>query len=132
MPNSSRLPGTSTIDVLLRRPLRFGGTSGGIYVDVRNLLDRRTVVAVRRDSGTPQATNDVLETMAEDAYRAHPEAIPYESPRYRPAADLNGDGFLAGREELLPMYLAAARDFSEPLFFYGPPRLVRLGVEFLF
>ena len=70
--------------------------------------------------------------MAENAYTAHPEAIPYESPRYRRAADLNGDGFLAGHDELFPLYLAAARDFSQPLFAYGPPRLVRLGLEFLF
>ena len=63
VPNSSRLPGTSTIDLLLRRPLRLGRTSGGIYLDIRNLLDRRNVVAVRRDSGTPLATNDALEAM---------------------------------------------------------------------
>jgi outer membrane receptor protein involved in Fe transport len=132
VPNSSRLPGTSTIDLLVRRPLRLGRTSGGIYLDIRNLLDRRNVVAVRRDSGTPLATNDALEAMAEAAFTAHPEAIPYESRRYRREADLNGDGFLAGRDELFPMYLAAARDFSQPIFAYGPPRLVRLGVEFLF
>ena len=131
-PNSSRLPGTSTIDLLIRRPIRLGRTFGGIYLDVRNLLDRRNVVAVRRDSGTPQATEDVLEQMAEDAFAAHPEAIPFESTRYRRSADLNGDGFLSGREELLPMYLAAAQDYSQPIFAYGPPRLVRLGVEFLF
>jgi hypothetical protein len=132
VPNSSRLPGTSTIDLLVRRPLRLGRTSGGIYLDIRNLLDRRNVVAVRRDSGTPLATNDALEAMAEAAFTAHPEAIPYESRRYRREADLNGDGFLAGRDELFPMYLAAARDFTQPIFAYGPPRLVRLGVEFLF
>ena len=131
-PNSSRLPGTSTIDLLIRRPLRLGGAMGGIYLDVRNLLDRRNVVAVRRDSGTPLATNDVIEQMAEDAYAAHPEPIPFESTRYRPNADLDHDGTLTGRAELFPLFLAAARDFSQPLFAYGPPRLVRLGLEFLF
>jgi hypothetical protein len=30
------------------------------------------------------------------------------------------------------MYEATARDFSQPLFAYGPPRLVRLGIELLF
>ena len=30
------------------------------------------------------------------------------------------------------MYVAAARDYTQPLFAYGPPRLVRLGVELLF
>jgi hypothetical protein len=70
--------------------------------------------------------------MAETAYQAHPEEIPYESASYRPEADLDGNGYVEGREELFPMYLAAARDFTQPLFAYGPPRLLRLGVEFLF
>lgn len=131
-PNSSRLPGTSTIDLLIRRPIRLGGALGGIYLDVRNLLDRRNIVAVRRDSGTPFVTEDVIEQMAEAAYAEHPEPIPFESTRYRPGADLNRDGFVAGQEELMPMYLAAARDFTQPIFSYGPPRLVRLGLEFLF
>ena len=32
----------------------------------------------------------------------------------------------------MPLFLAAARDFAQPLFAYGPPRLMRLGVEFVF
>ncbi|MEP7177080.1 MAG: TonB-dependent receptor, partial [Gemmatimonadales bacterium] len=54
LPNGSRLPGGSTVDALVRRPLRLGRTAGGVYVDVRNLLNRRNVVAVRRDSGEPR------------------------------------------------------------------------------
>ncbi|MEP6686760.1 MAG: TonB-dependent receptor [Gemmatimonadales bacterium] len=132
LPNGSRLPMSSTVDLLVRRPLRLGGTMGGIYLDVRNLLNRRNVVAVRRDTGQPQPDNGAIARMAETAYAAHPETIPYESSRYRPSADLNGDGYVSGREELFPLYVAAARDISQPLFAYGPPRLVRLGVELLF
>ena len=40
-----------TVDLLVRRPLRLGGARGGIYLDVRNLLNRRNIVAVRRDTG---------------------------------------------------------------------------------
>jgi len=47
-------------------------------------------------------------------------------------ADLNRNGYLEGREELFPLYLAAARDYTRPLFAYGPPRLARLGVALLF
>ena len=61
-----------------------------------------------------------------------PGEIPYESARYRASADANGDEYIAGRDELFPLYLAAARDFTQPLFAYGPPRLVRLGIEVLF
>jgi hypothetical protein len=132
LPNGSRLPGASTVDLLVRRPLRLGKTVGGIYLDVRNLLDRRNVVAVRRETGEPDPDNGTIARMAEAAYAAHPEAIPYESARYRRGADLNDDGFVSGREELLPLYVAAARDFTQPLFAYGPPRLMRLGVELLF
>jgi outer membrane receptor protein involved in Fe transport len=132
IPNGSRLPWTSTVDLLVRRPLRVGRAAAGIYLDVRNLLNHRNIVAVRRDTGEPRPNDASIIRLAEVAYAAHPETIPYESARYRRSADLNGDGYLAGREELFPLYVAAARDFTQPLFSYGPPRLVRLGVELLF
>ncbi len=132
LPNNARLPTTSTLDLLLRRPIRIGRLDGGLYCDVRNLLNRKNVVAVRRDSGQPQATTATLEQMAEDAYMAHPEGIPYESPHYRAAADLDGNGVIEGPGELMPLFEAAARDYAQPIFAYGTPRLVRLGVELLF
>ncbi|HEU5042310.1 MAG TPA: TonB-dependent receptor, partial [Gemmatimonadales bacterium] len=132
LPNGSRLPWTSSLDLLVRRSLRLGGTFGAIYLDVRNLLDRRNVVAVRRDTGVPQPTEAAILLIAEEAYAAHPEPIPFESARYRAHADLNGDGYLSGREELFPLYVAAARDYTQPVFAYGPPRLARLGFELIF
>ncbi|MGH7509158.1 MAG: TonB-dependent receptor [Gemmatimonadales bacterium] len=132
LPNDSRLPATTTVDLLVRRSIRLGGTRGGVYVDVRNLLNRRNIVAVRRDSGQPGPDAAGLQALAEAAYQAHPEEIPYESARYRAFADTDGNGYVEGRQELFPLYLAAARDFTQPLFAYGPPRLVRLGMEFLF
>ena len=71
-------------------------------------------------------------TMADDALARDPNPIPYESPRYRRWADLDGNGLIEGPIELRPLYLQAATDFSQPLFLYGPPRIVRLGFEFLF
>ena len=130
--NAERLPSQSTLDALLRRPLSLLGVRGSLYLDVRNVLDARNLVAVRRDTGTPGLGEAGIQAAALAAYQAHPEAIPYESPRYRGWADLNHDGYLAGRAELLPLYVAAARDFYQPLFYYGPPRLVRVGVEFTF
>jgi outer membrane receptor protein involved in Fe transport len=132
LPNGSRLPNTSSLDVLIRRSLKLGGTTGGIYLDIRNVLNRRNVVAVRRDTGEPAADEAAIQRMAEAAYAANPSPIPYESGRYRSEADLNGDGFVAGREELFPMYVAAATDYAQPIFAYGTPRLARLGVEVLF
>jgi hypothetical protein len=132
LPNARRLPATYTLDFLVRRPLHLGGVRGGVYLDMRNVLNRRNVLAVRRDTGLPGPTTGAVNAAAEEAYEAHPEDIPYESPYYRASADTNGDGYISGREELFPLYLAAAQDFTQPLFAYGPPRLVRLGVEFLF
>jgi hypothetical protein len=132
LPNSSRLPTSYALDLLVRRPLQLGGVRGGVYLDLRNVLNRRNVIAVRRDTGQPEPDLATVNQLAEDAYQANPEAIPYESARYRPSADLDGNGYVEGREELFPLYLAAAQDYTQPLFAYGPPRLVRLGVEFLF
>ena len=89
-------------------------------------------MAVRRDTGEPGPDNRAIGMLAETAYAAHPEPIPFESPHYRRAADIDGNGFVEGRDELFPMFAAAARDVTTPIFAYGTPRLVRLGVEFIF
>ncbi len=130
--NEYRLPSQSSLDVLLRRPLALAGARGSVYLDVRNVMDTRSVVAVRRDTGEPALGEAGIEAAAAAAYAAHPEPIPYQSPRYRGWADTNHDGVIAGPGELMPLYLAAARDYYQPLFAYGPPRLVRLGVELIF
>jgi hypothetical protein len=132
LPNNARLPWNTTLDLLVRRPLRLGEVEGGIYLDIRNLLDRRNIIAVRRETGGPQAAPQTIDSLAEADYQAHPETIPYESARYRAYADLNHDGYLEGHDELFPLYRAAEADFAQPLFTYGAPRLARLGVELLF
>ena len=129
LPNSNRLPPLETVDLLVRRPLRVAWLQGSLYLDVRNLLNRRNVESVSRVTGAPGLGPQDIGALADSAYAAHPEAIPYESPRYRAWADLNGDGLIAGSNELLPLYLAAARDFAQPVFFFGPPRQLRLGME---
>lgn len=131
-PNGSRLPSQYTLDLLFRRPIKFGSMVGGLYLDMRNALNTRNQVSVRRDTGNPYASEATITKMATDAYTANPGAIPYESPRYRRSADLNGDGIIAGQTELMPLYIAAARDYLQPLFVYGPPRTVRFGLEVLF
>ncbi len=132
LPNSERMPAEWSVDARIARRLRVLGVGGEVYFDVRNLTNRRNVVAVRRDTGSPQAGAVQVLQLAQAAYAAHPEAIPYESPRYRRWADLNDDGLISGMNELLPLYERAAQDFLQPLFAYGPPRLVRLGVSFDF
>jgi hypothetical protein len=132
LPNSWRLPANHTLDALARLPVRVRGARGAVYVDVRNVLNRRNIEAVRRDTGVPQLEPAGIAALADQAYQAHPEPIPYESPRYRPDADLDRNGLIEGPGELLPLYEAAARDFTQPLFAFGPPRLLRVGVELVF
>jgi len=132
LPNSYRLPAEKTLDLLVRRPVRVAGHEGGLYVDVRNLFNFRNVESVRRDTGEPGVGDPTINRLAQAAYGAHPEAIPYESPRYRRWADSDGNGLIEGAGELVPLYLAAARDFTQPYFQYGPPRLIRLGMELVF
>ena len=133
LPNSHRLPMTMTVDLLVRRQLRLGsGWQGSVYLDVRNLLNRRNIEAVRRETGSPYLTPGGVDSLAEQAFAAHPEAIPYETPRYRAFADLDHNGVIEGRGELFPLFQSAARDYTQPLFSYGAPRLFRLGVELLF
>jgi TonB dependent receptor/Carboxypeptidase regulatory-like domain/TonB-dependent Receptor Plug Domain len=132
LPNSYRLPSQWTVDLLAARRFRVAGVQLRAYVDVRNAFKHRNVLAVRRDTGSPEAGDPQIEALAEQAYLAGPEAIPYESPAYRPDADLDGNRLVEGPDELLPLYRRAARDFLQPLFAYGPPRLVRLGVQLEF
>ncbi len=132
LPNSWRLPANYALDALARLPVRVRGVRGAVYLDVRNVLNRRNIEAVRRDTGVPGLEAAGIAALADQAYQAHPEPIPYESPRYRPEADLDRNGLIEGPGELLPLYEAAARDFAQPLFAFGPPRLLRLGMELSF
>lgn len=131
-PNSARLPSQWTVDLLVAKGFPLAGLHLRAYVDARNVLQHRNVVAVRRDTGSPEAGEPQIEALAEEAYLAGPAAIPYESPAYRPEADLDGNRLLEGPDELLPLYRRAARDFLQPLFAYGPPRLVRIGLQLEF
>ena len=99
---------------------------------MRNLFNKQNITAVRRDTGAPETADNTIQQMAEQAYAANPGPIPFESARYRSSADLDQDGYVSGRGELFPMYVAAARDYTQPVFAYGPPRLARLGIEMLF
>ncbi len=132
LPNDNRLPSTSSLDMLIRRPFRMGKMGGSVYLDGRNILNKRNVVAVRRTSGQVDPSNAEVQALVDSAYAMHPEPIPYESPRYRAWADLDKNGYVDGAAELMPLYQSAVKDYTQPLFFFGPPRLLRLGIELLF
>ncbi|MDP3773275.1 MAG: hypothetical protein Q8Q85_03320, partial [Gemmatimonadales bacterium] len=53
--------------------------------------------------------------------------IPRESPLYTPIFDLNNDGLWSPAEQLAGRR-AALLDAADPSLYFGPPRLVRVGV----
>jgi hypothetical protein len=121
-----------TLDLQLRREFRIAGRLAGVYVDARNVLNRANLTGVRRDNGKPGISAAGADSLALAAYQADSTPIPYDSPRYHASADLDHNGLIEGRTELLPLFQAAALDFGAPLAAYGPPREVRLGVELSF
>ena len=127
-----RLPSQTTLDLILRRVFGTGRIRLGLFVDLRNVTNHQNILAVRRDSGEPHAAESQIVAMADAAYQANSQPIPYESQRYRSWADLNRDGLISGRTELLPLYERAARDLTQPLFYFGNPRLVRIGAELFY
>ncbi|HET7040302.1 MAG TPA: TonB-dependent receptor [Gemmatimonadales bacterium] len=129
LPNSHRLPSQWMVDLRLGRTFTVGRMALELWVDARNLTGRRNVVAVRRDTGSPSPGEPQIEAMAQAAYADRPYAIPYESPAYRPEHDLDHNGRIEGEAELLPLFRRAAQDYLQPLFAYGAPRLMRLGVR---
>ena len=98
--------------------------------DMRNILFRNNVVALRRDSGTlAPPLSRLLEKSSEIDDGMVP--IPAESPDYSVLADLNRDGQITPNE-LRTARFAAALDREDPTLFFGEAPSLRLGLEFTF
>lgn len=120
-----------TIDARLRRQFLVAGRGTVLYLDVRNLLNRQNILSYQRSTETPGLTQAAIDSLAQAAYAANPDPIPFESPRYRSSADADHNGSVEG-PELLASYQAAAEDFGQPLLAYGAPRTFRFGLEVAF
>lgn len=57
-PNSARMPWTMTIDLRATKLFKFMGLKYTLFLDGRNLLNKRNVLAVWSNSGKPDATID--------------------------------------------------------------------------
>lgn len=99
-----------------------------VLAEARNLLGRRNVIALRRDTGTIAPP---LSTIQGHAAATIAEPIPIESPRYSATIDLNGDGRITP-DEYRTARIAAAIDRFDPSLYYGEPRQLRLGLEVAF
>jgi hypothetical protein len=111
LPNSWRLPPTHALDLLVRMQVRVARARGALYLDVRNVLNRRNVEAVRRDTGRPELTNRSRRSPMRRA------GIPRRFPRVAATGptptDHNG---LRARQSRCPR---TRRPRNTPLFAYG-------------
>lgn len=129
-----RLPWTWLASVRVARELGnlpiCSGCSWRVIADARSIFGRENIIALRRDTGTlaPSAA-DVL--AADDDVPEDMEPIPFESPRYSPLIDLNGDGLISAAE-FRTARIAAAIDRNDPSLFFGNARELRLGMEVRF
>jgi len=57
-PNSARMPWTMTVDLRATKYFKFVGLDMALYADVRNIFNKRNVLAVWGQTGEPDATND--------------------------------------------------------------------------
>ncbi len=129
-----RLPWTSLVDLGLTwdlpRVLGCERCGARLVLEVKNVLDRENVIALRRGTGTVAPSAETLDDLV-----ARPTTsdfpIPRESARYSPTVDLDADGLITP-DEFDTARFAAALDRSDPSLYFGPPRQLRLGVEVTF
>lgn len=134
-PNSiGRLPWTALVDlgVTWDLPGLPGCERCGVRLiaEVKNVLDRDNLIALRRETGTIAPTLAAVQDQA-DAPVTSTFPIPRESDRYASTVDLDGDGLITG-EEFSTARFAAALDRNDPSLYYGPPRQLRVGMEVTF
>ncbi|MGD8495706.1 MAG: TonB-dependent receptor [Gemmatimonadales bacterium] len=129
-----RLPWTALVD--LAATWELPGLPGcercgvRLVAEVKNLLDRENLIALRRETGTIAPSLGTLQDQA-SAPVSSEFPIPRESSRYSPSVDLDGDGLISG-EEFATARFAAVLDRNDPSLYYGPPRQLRVGVEVTF
>jgi hypothetical protein len=130
-----RLPWTALVDMGLTwdLPPRVPGCErcgARVVLEVKNLLDRDNVIALRRDTGligpSLEAVQDQIAAPVSSTF-----PIPRESDRYSSSIDADGDGLIS-QGEFSAARFAAAVDRNDPSLFFGPPRQLRVGLEVTF
>jgi hypothetical protein len=130
-----RLPWTALVDMGLTwdLPPRVPGCErcgARVVLEVKNLLDRDNVIALRRETGligpSLEAVQDQIDAPVSSTF-----PIPRESDRYSSSIDTDRDGFISQGEFSIARF-AAAIDRNDPSLFFGPPRQLRIGLEVTF
>ncbi|HSL72772.1 MAG TPA: TonB-dependent receptor, partial [Longimicrobiales bacterium] len=98
--------------------------------DGRNLLNRKNIIALRRETLALAPAMTQVRALA-NSVALPTSPIPRESPNYHRLIDLNRDGLIT-LDEFQTARLAAAIDRYDPSLFFGESRQIRLGVEVVF
>ena len=77
-PNNARLPERLSFDLYARKSFKVGPTELGLFLDIRNLLNRKNVLSVYSATGSPDVTGDQTNKATPD-YMQDPTN--YASPR---------------------------------------------------
>lgn len=77
-PNNARLPERITLDLYVRKAFALGPLEVGVFVDVRNLLNKRNVVSVYSATGSPDVSGDESSRSTQDWQH---DPTNYSSPR---------------------------------------------------
>lgn len=101
-----------------------------LLVEVKNLVGRDNVIALRRTTGTISPSLAEVRELA-DLPTTSTFPIPRESERYTSTVDLDQNG-LIDEDEFATARFAAALDRNDPSLFFGSPRQIRVGVEVTF
>jgi hypothetical protein len=98
--------------------------------DGRNILNRKNVIALRRETASIAPSLAEVERLSRVPGNLS-EPIPREAPGYNALIDLNRDGYITGAEFNTARF-AAALDRYDPSLYYGEARQLRLGIEVVF
>lgn len=123
--NSGRMPPTWNSDLRLVKGFPVGGLRLVLVGDVLNVFNHINVTNVHAATGLPNFDGQVY-TIGEFSYGHIPG-----DPTYHPARDYNHDGYI-NQWERYDSYIQGRKDLVDSPTNYGPPRRIRLGVEFAF
>lgn len=89
VPNSARLPSSFNIDLRFRKRFAVGGTSYTFFTEIQNLLDRKNVISVYSNTGSPTDDGYSLESKLHNTP---------ESESFRRLLSLDPQNFSSPRE----------------------------------
>ncbi len=119
--NSGRLPWSSNFDFRFSKGFKFGNYTLNFFANIYNLFNVENITDVFPRTGLPD--NDGIFRSSGARAKGTDEYVPHR--------DLNRDGNI-DEHEAQSTFTEARNELSRDPENYGPPRIVRIGLEFLF